>query len=97
MDLLRHCLEEGKVSYGRHFRDELANEELSIEDVWSVLRHGQIFRPAEQDIKTREWKYRIEGREPGGATLAIVFCFKEIDHVFLITIFSMESKRRGTK
>ena len=97
LDLLRHCLEEGKVIYGRHFREELANEGLSIEDAWSVLRHGQIFRPPEQDIKTREWKYRIEGREPAGTTLAVVFCFKEIDSVFLMTIFSIECKGRGIR
>lgn len=83
------------MRYGRHFLEELANERLSIEDAWIVLRHGQIYDPPEQDIKTREWKYRVEGKEPGGKPLAVVFCFKEADQMFLITIFSIENKGRG--
>jgi hypothetical protein len=73
---------------------ELANEGLSIEDAWSVLRRGRIFKPPEQDIKTGEWKYRVEGKEPGGREIAIVLCFKTVDKTFLITIFSVETKGR---
>ena len=32
IDLLRHCLEDGEVRHGKHFREELAKEELSYED-----------------------------------------------------------------
>jgi uncharacterized DUF497 family protein len=97
VDLLRHCLEDGEVRYGRHFRDELANEGLSIEDAWNVLRHGRIFDSPEQDIKTGEWKYRVEGQEPGGRTIAVVFCFKAIERVFLITVFSIQTKGRRAR
>lgn len=93
-DLLRHCLEDGKVIPGKHFREELAQEGLTFEDVLFVLRRGHIYDPPEQDIKTREWKYRSEGTEPDGKRIKIVFCFKAVDTMFLITVFSMGAKRR---
>lgn len=94
-DLLRFCLGGGgKVKPTSHFFDELENEELTIPNAWHVLRSGNITESPEQDIKTREWKYRIEGHEPDGKWVVIVFCFKTIEHVCLITIFSVESRRR---
>jgi hypothetical protein len=95
IDLLRHCLEDGGVKHGRHFREELAKEKLSYEDAWSVLLRGQIFDPPEEDIKTGEWKYRVEGRESGGKWIAVIFTFKTVELVFLITVFSIEA--RGKK
>ena len=95
VDLLRRCLEDGEAKHGRHFREELAKERLSYEDAWNVLLRGRIFDPPEQDIKTGEWKYRVEGRDPGGKWLAIVFAFKTVEMVFLITVFSIEA--RGKK
>lgn len=70
------------------------NEELSFEDAWVVLRTGRIYEPAEEDIKSGELKFRVEGYEPGGKWLAIVFSFKTISRAFLITIFSVAEKRR---
>jgi hypothetical protein len=87
--LLRKCVQTGTVILGRHFRDELANEGLIFPDAQGVLEAGQISDEPEPDIKTGEWKYRIEGREPDGKRLAIVFCFKGADSAFLITIFSI--------
>ena len=95
-DLLHFCLGcEGEIIPGRHFRDELANEGLSFGDVWVVLNTGQIVDPPEHDVRTGEWKYRVEGFESGGKWLVIVFSFKTISRVFLITIFSVEEKRRS--
>jgi len=54
------------VILGRHFRDELLKEDCVIEDAWTVLRKGEIFDAPEIDVRSREWKYRIEGHEPGG-------------------------------
>ncbi len=96
VDLLHYCLDEGEIVPGRHFRDELRKEGLTFEDAWVVLQCGQIYEPAEEDIKTGESKYRVEGHEPGGKWLAIVFSFKTIERAFLITVFSVESRRRAT-
>jgi hypothetical protein len=78
-DLLRFCI-------------ELAKENISLADAWWVLRRGRIFDAPEPDIKTGEWKYRIEGHEPGGKWMAIVFSFKTVERAFLITVFSIEAR-----
>lgn len=94
VDLLRRCLEVGEVVPGGHFRRELAQENLTFVDVWTVLRNGQIYDPPEQDIKTGEWKYRMEGHAADGQWLVIVFCFRSADQTFLITIWSVERRKK---
>ena len=93
-DLIRFCLESGDVVPTRHFREELSNEGIAFEDALHVLRSGLIFDPPEENMKTGEWKYRIQGHEPGGKWMVIVFCFKTIERANLITIFSVQGKRR---
>jgi len=79
---------DGQVKPSKHFRDELDKEpDVTLPDVWHVLRGGCIFDPPEQDIKTGEWKYRIEGKTPDGVWIEVVFCFKAADRANLITIF----------
>jgi hypothetical protein len=95
LDLLHHCLEEGEIVPSRHFRDELANESVTFEDAWIVLRSGAIYDEPEQDIKTGEWKYRVEGHEPDGKWMAVVLTFKSTDRALLITIFSIASRSRS--
>ena len=94
LDLLHYCLEEqGDVRPSRHFRQELVNEALEFVDVWHVMgKTGRMFNPPEHDVKTGEWKYTIEGHEPGGRWLVIVFTFKSVDQAFLITVWTVEAK-----
>jgi hypothetical protein len=92
VELLRKCATTGKIIPGRHFRDELAKEGLIFTDALRVLKTGQIYEEPEHDIKSGEWKYRIEGSELDGRWFAIVFCFKAVDTAFLITVFSIASK-----
>jgi hypothetical protein len=87
--MLRECLDHGEVVQSRHFKVELAAERLTFQDAVIVLNKGHIFNEPEQDIRTGEWKYRIEGQEPDGKTLAIVFSFKTTKRTWLITIFSI--------
>lgn len=95
-DLLHYCLgPEGQVIIGHHFREELKNEDLEIQDAWFVLRCGHIFQSPESDVRTGEWKYSVEGHETDGKYVVIVFSFKTIEEAFLITVFSIESKRRA--
>jgi hypothetical protein len=90
-DLLHQCLENGEVIWGSHFKDALADEELTIGDAHVVLRTGVIYSAPEPDIRTGEWKYKIVGKEPEGRKIAIVFSFKSLDRAFLITVFGLES------
>ncbi len=89
VDLVRHCLSAGRVISGKHFREELANEDLDILDAYNVLKKGHVFQEPEQDIRTGEWKYRMEGTDLEGKPLAVVFCFKDEVTGFLITVFSI--------
>jgi hypothetical protein len=77
------------VISGKHFREELANEGLDILDAYNVLRMGIIFQEPEPDIRSGDWKYRIEGTDLEGKPLAVVFYFKDEVTGFLITVFSM--------
>jgi hypothetical protein len=93
--LLRRCLsKDGTVRWGPHFAKALVDEGLTFTDAWQVLRHGRIYAAPEPDIKTGDWKYKVEGHTPDGIWLAIVFCFKEIDRTFLVTAFSVKARRR---
>lgn len=74
---------------GPHFLQELRNEGLTMPIAWNILRKGRILKPPEHDVRKGEWKYTIEGREPDGKWIAIVFSFKATDRAFLITIFSV--------
>lgn len=96
VDLLHHCLSEsGSVKWGPHFKKALADEKLTFPDAWHILRSGRIYEAPERDIKTGEWKYHVEGHTPDGVWLVIVFCFKELDRAFLITVWSVAAKKRG--
>jgi hypothetical protein len=94
IDLLHHCLESGEVVIGKHFREELAAENLTIEDARVVMQSGAVRQPPDLDIRTGEWKYRVEGLEPGGKWLVVAFSFKTMDRAFLITVFSVASLGR---
>ena len=83
---LNRCLEDGAVLYSRHFRDELVNDDLSMEDVLVVCRSGAIMMAPEKDIRTGRWKYRIEGFNADRRTVAVVFTFRTERAVF-ITVF----------
>src|ERR1051325_2288272 len=107
IDLLRHFLAEGDVVLTTHFRQELAAEALSIEDAWAVMQSGTVYEPPEQDIRSGEWKWKVEGYEPGGKwkwkvegyepggkLLVIVFSFKPVTRTFLITVYSVDKRGR---
>jgi hypothetical protein len=74
---------------GKHFKEELANEGLDILDAHNVLRMGNIFKEPEPDIRSGDWKYRMEGTDLEGKPLAVVFCFRDESTGFLITVFSI--------
>ena len=93
--VLQDCLEDGRIIPTKHFREELSNEGLNLEDALYVLRTGQIYDPGEQDMKTGKWKYSVEGYETDGKWIKIIFSFISVDTALLITIFSIRSRRRN--
>src|SRR5437764_10476 len=87
---IRRCLDDGEVIPTKHFRDKLEELGLSMVEAMYVLRRGLILNEAEFDVRHQEWNYRIEGTEPDGEHVAIVFAFIEDASGLLITIFSIE-------
>jgi hypothetical protein len=49
---LNRCLDDGLVIHSRHFREELANDGLTMQDVLTVCRSGAVRIPREPDLKT---------------------------------------------
>lgn len=84
---LNLCLEDGLVAYSRHFKEELANDGLTMEDVLTVCRSGAVIMAPEPDIRTGDWKYRMEGRTADDENVAMVFTFKLERKAVLITVF----------
>lgn len=84
----------GCVVFGGHFRQELAAEDLDLAAAFAVLKSGNVFSEPELDARTHDWKYRVEGYEPGGKWLAIVFCFRSSEASFLITTYSVKGRER---
>jgi uncharacterized DUF497 family protein len=93
LDLLHHCLMDGEVVPGKHFRIELTNERLEMDSVIRVMSSGAIFDEPERDSRS-EWKYKVEGYEPDGKWLVVVFTFKTTDRAFLITVWSVTARSR---
>jgi hypothetical protein len=87
---LNRCLDEGVVIYSRHFRDELVNDDLTAQDILTVCRSGAIIMAPEKDIKTGQWKYKIEGTTVEGRRVAVVFTFRT-DLAVFITVFERTS------
>jgi hypothetical protein len=84
---LNGCVSVGTVIYSRHFRDELINDGLTTEDVLTVCRSGAVIMAPEKDLKTGNWKYRIEGLTSDQRRIAVVFTFRPGQAVF-ITVFA---------
>ena len=84
---LNLCLNDGFVSYTKHFKEELFNDGLTMEDTLAICRDGLIVRVPEKDIKTGDWKYRIEGCTADRESVAIVFTLKAVLKAVLITVF----------
>ncbi len=95
LGVLRDCLEDGEIIPSRHFRAAMAEEGITFEDAWNILRTGTIYDPGEHDVATDDWKYRIEGIDTEGREFGIIFCFKAVNRVLLITIFSVSAQKGG--
>jgi hypothetical protein len=83
---LNFCIDYGTVILTKHFRDELAHDALSMDDVLMVCRSGAIRTAPEKDIRTGHWKYRIEGLTIDRRSVAIIFTFRSHSAVFT-TVF----------
>ncbi|MBD3400332.1 MAG: hypothetical protein GF399_08370 [Candidatus Coatesbacteria bacterium] len=90
---LQLCLDNGLIPTS-HFRKELKKEQRTMGSIRYVLINGSITKKAVWDTKRENWKYRIEGLEPDGKWLVIIFCFSEENEVILITVYSEKNPNK---
>jgi hypothetical protein len=90
--LIRQCLRYGRVRSSRHFREELTKEGLTLLDAHYVLQRGVVFSEPEHDIYFQQWRYRMEGTEPDGQYVSIVFTFEGPEDGVLVTIFGSQGR-----
>ncbi len=90
-------MDSGYLRETAHFKMELTEEKVSFNDSKWVLENGWILDPAEWDDDNGEWKYRIEGYEPDGKWLVIIFSFSSKLTAKLITVFSGKPRIKPEK
>lgn len=84
---LRGCLENGLIDFSPHFAQALKDDGLDLGDARQVLKTGNIHDEPEFDVRRQQWRYRIEGKEPDGKWLAMIFTFVEVDEAVMITAY----------
>ncbi|MCK4594600.1 DUF4258 domain-containing protein [bacterium] len=93
------CALDGYLRQTAHFKEKLSSENVSFGDTTSIiLENGWIFEKPEWDKVYSEWIYHIEGYEPDGKWLVIVFSLPTKGTAKLITVFSRKPrtiKRKG--
>jgi len=70
-----------------HGHDEMIADGLTLEDVWKIVLAGRIVE-RQQDRRTKEWKYVIEGGtqdERGGTVVAKI---GPTGQLVIITVYS---------
>ncbi|PYP87542.1 MAG: hypothetical protein DMG65_17360 [Candidatus Angelobacter sp. Gp1-AA117] len=94
--LLRYCAENGVVEPHPHFLSALRDDGLDLLDAMPVLKSGIVYDEPEFDVRFRQWRYKVEGKESGGRWLMIVFTFRADDETLLITAYlKAAGGRRG--
>jgi hypothetical protein len=66
-------------------------EGLAIGDALHVIQHGCVFREPEFDVKFRQWRYCIQGTEPDGKYVGVIFAVEGVGEGVLMTIFSIDA------
>ena len=84
---LNLCLDEGQFVATRHFKDELKNDGLDMEDAFIVCRSGAILDEPEENMKSGQWRYRITGNTTDGKRVAVVFALNPGGTAVFITVF----------
>lgn len=83
---LRKCLDKGLVQFHPHFKKRCIERQIDLQDVLFVLKHGNISKPAELNIRFQEWRYVVGGRPPDGPDLEVVIAFLEEEGTLVLTV-----------
>lgn len=69
---IRGHLNDGFMALTVHFRDMMKKRRYSMLDVTHAIKNGVIYTEPEKDVRTGEWKYKIEGQSVDGEPLTVV-------------------------
>lgn len=61
----------------KHFREELAKADATMQDVENVLEHGHVLRTPEWKATHRSWNYAVAGHDIEGEPLTVVVAIDE--------------------
>lgn len=61
-----------------------------MQDVLAICKSGAVVMAPGKDIKTGQWKYRIEGITADRRKVALVFAFR-LERAVFITVFERTS------
>jgi len=88
LNLLRHCLEDGIVQYHAHFYQRCLERKVDPMGAQHVLRKGMIYDEPEFEVRFQQWRYKVEGKDPDGTVLKVVFAFLAKDEVLVLTVLT---------
>lgn len=73
--IIREIISDGVLILSRHAKERMAERGYSLQDVVHILLHGEIVKK-EYKEKTKNWSYRIQGRDlendEGAVVVAII-------------------------
>lgn len=72
LKLIRGNLSNGDTNPTNHFKDRLKERKVTMQDVLHIFKTGKIIDPPDLDIKTGEWKYKVEGATLDEKTIAVI-------------------------
>lgn len=82
-------LDEGTVELSFHCRTEsMRKRGVTMLDIVTTLKTGEIRRAPEWDDEHSNWKYRVEGEDIEGDDLTAVTLIIETDmRLYIVTVF----------
>jgi Domain of unknown function (DUF4258) len=82
-------LEEGTIELSFHCRSErMQARGVTMLDLVTALKNGEIRREPEWDEERYNWKYRVEGKDiEGDDLIAITIIIDAEMELFIVTVF----------
>jgi hypothetical protein len=80
--------ENDRIGRTTHVRDQMLRRNVTIDDVFLVLRNGSVSPDPEWSEMFQNWKYTIRGRDGEGDKLALIIALVPTQaRITLITCF----------
>jgi hypothetical protein len=80
------------ITLTAHAREEMAADAVSLVDVVQVLRSGTVRQAPDRDVRTGDWKVRVEGRCDDREIVVVVVPETARPELRVVTVW--EGKRR---